>query len=154
MTEPKATAMNEDPLQQLLKLRDRMNRLFEDSMTRFSSFGEGNPVGHWTPPADVHEEAGRLVVRVELPGMRREDVDLTVDEGTLVLRGERSMEAGHRPEDYHRLERSYGPFLRSFRLPLGIDSAAVKAEMHDGILVVTIPKPSGGTASKVQIRVE
>ena len=146
--------MSEDPVQQLLKLRERMNRLFEDSMTRFNAFGEGMPVGHWTPPADVHEEAGRLVVRVELPGMRREDIDLTVDEGKLVLRGERRMEPGHRPEDYHRLERSYGPFLRSFRLPPGVDSEAVKADMQDGILVVTIPKPTGGTASKVQIRVE
>ena len=145
--------MSDDPVQQLLKLRERMNRLFEESMTRFNSFGEGTPVGHWTPSADVHEEAGRLVVRVELPGMRREEVDVTVEDGKLVLRGERRMEPGHRPEDYHRIERSYGPFLRSFRLPPGIDPAAVKAEMHEGILIVTVPKPAEGGGTKVQVQV-
>jgi len=143
----------DNPLQELFNLRDRMNRLFEESMGRFSAVGEGTPVGHWRPPADIHEEAERLVIRVELPGMTREDIDVTVEDGSLILRGERKLDPGLRPEDFHRLERSYGPFLRSFRLPPQINHEAIQAEMHDGILVVSIPRAAGGGGSKVRVQV-
>jgi HSP20 family protein len=95
----------------------------------------------WMPSTDVYEKDGNLVVKAELPGMKKEDIEVTLDQGDLVIRGERKAESEVTEEDYYRLERSYGSFYR--RLPLGFHVTAeqIAASYHDGVLEVRIPKP-------------
>jgi HSP20 family protein len=143
-----------NPLQDLVTIRDRMNRLFEESLGRFTSLGEPSAAGYWSPAVDIFEDTERVVFRVDLPGIRREDVELNIEDGNLVLRGERRMNPDVRREDYHRLERAFGPFLRSFRLPEGVDPQNIQAEMRDGVLTVSIPRREDSHPRRVQIQVE
>ena len=92
------TKKSSNPLQDLLTLRDRMNRLFEDSLGKFSSLGD-EATGYWSPPVDILEDFERVVFRVDLPGIRREEVDLNIEDGNLVVRGERKMNPDIRKEN-------------------------------------------------------
>jgi HSP20 family protein len=128
-----------DPLQDLLSLQERMNRLFEESLkTRLDleTAGQG-----WQPMADVHETETAFVVLLELPGIEQDDVEVQVDGENVVVRGQRRLGAA-RPERYHRMERSYGSFSRSFRLPGPVDADAVMAQFKDGLLRLELPKLS------------
>ena len=96
--------------------------------------------GAWVPPVDIYEtDAKEIVLKAELPGLRREDIDLTVENNTLTVRGERRADDGVREDRYHRRERVHGIFSRSFTLPNTVDGAHVKAEYRDGVLTVKLP---------------
>jgi HSP20 family protein len=95
--------------------------------------------GDWMPPVDIYEENGALVLNAELPGMRREDIDVTVENNTLTVKGERKMEAGVKQENIHRLERAYGSFARSFSLPNSVDPTQISAEYRNGVLTLRLP---------------
>lgn len=141
-----------NPIQELLGLRDRMNRLFEESVGRFAAGAEETHTGTWSPPVDIYEAEGRLVLQVELPGVRREDVELRMEDATLVIEGERRADPDLRPAEFHRLERVHGPFRRSFRLPPSVAADGIRADMRDGVLVVTLPR-SDEDEGGVRIRV-
>src|SRR5687767_5486827 len=117
-----------DPLRDLLNLQERMNRLFEDSLAsvRHPAATLGSP--GWTPLADVYETAEAFVVQVDLPGLREDDLEVHVDGDQLVLRGERRPLEKARPESFHRMERSYGPFSRTFQLTAEVDPDRVTAQ--------------------------
>ena len=140
------------PIQEMLKLRDRMNRLFEESMGRYA-VGDDTPAGAWSPTVDIYEEDDRVVFEAELPGLARADVDVEVEDGNLVLQGERLLDPQLRSRDFHRMERAYGAFRRTFRLPRGVKPAEIQAEMKDGILTVSFPRKAGEDTA-VRIRVE
>ena len=126
-----------DPLQDLLSLQERMNRLFEESLkTRLDLDAGGQG---WQPLADVYEMPGSFVVLIELPGVEQEDVEIHVDGDVVVVRGQRKLGAA-RPERYHRMERSYGSFSRSFSLAALVDAEAVSAQFKDGLLRLELPK--------------
>lgn len=127
-----------DPIHDILQLQERMNRLFEESLLRGR---DGEPGGSpaFTPPADAWETADAYVIQVELPGVREEDVELTVDGDELRLRGERRLPAP-RPETFERLERSYGPFARSFRFAEEVDPERVGANFENGLLRLELRK--------------
>ncbi len=96
--------------------------------------------GSWVPPADIFETAGRdLVIKVELPDVNREDVEVTVEHNTLTLRGEKKLPADVKDEQFRRVERRYGKFTRSFTLPTTVDAAKVTADFKNGVLTVTLP---------------
>jgi len=117
-----------DPLQDLLALHERINRL------------TGDEPG-WMPPVDVYETPDHYVITAELPGLSRDDIQIQLHEGKLMLRGERP--AGRQgAEQYHRVERGHGQFSRTFALPDAIDAAAVEADFHDGVLTIKVPKPA------------
>lgn len=103
-----------------------------------SHAGEG-----WTPSADVYEKDGELVIKAELPGVDKENIDVTVDSGSLVIKGERQSEDEVREESFYRMERFSGTFYRRFPLPEGIDEDRISAEYRDGVLEVRVPKPTG-----------
>ena len=129
-----------DPLQDLLSLQERMNRLFEESLkTRLDLEAGGQG---WQPLADVYEMPGAFVVLLELPGVEQEDVEIHVDGDVVVVRGQRKLGAA-RPERYHRMERSYGSFSRSFSLATEVDPEAVSAQFKDGLLRLELPKLKG-----------
>ena len=127
-----------DPFRELSTLQDRMNRLFGDVYLRDEDIAQGS--SNWVPPVDIFETAGRdLVIKVELPDVNREDVEVTVENNTLTLRGEKKLPADVKEEQFRRVERRYGTFTRSFTLPNTVDAGKVSAEFKNGVLTVKLP---------------
>jgi HSP20 family protein len=132
-----------DLLQDLLSLQERMNRLFEASLGPARMEAEGLLSPTWSPPADVFETADRFVIQIELPGVDEEDVLVQVDADQVTVRGQRLLKPSTRPERFHRMERSYGPFSRTFRLTEEVDPEAVTARFRDGLLQLDAKKTRG-----------
>ena len=138
-----------DPFRELRGLQDEMNRLF---MTNFSrGADEGFASGAWSPRVDIFENKENLVIEAELPGMKREDVDLSIENNMLTLRGERKFEKKDESDNYHRVERSYGSFTRSFTLPQTVTAEGAIADFKNGVLRVTLLKREETKARKIEI---
>jgi HSP20 family protein len=126
-----------DPFREFAAMQDRMNRLFGNVYLRDEDTGLR---GSWVPPVDIYEtENHDLVVRAELPGLNREDIEVTVENSTLVLKGEKKLDTAVKDESYRRIERAYGSFHRSFTLPNTVDAGRVAAEVKNGVLTVKLP---------------
>lgn len=110
--------------------------------------------GPWSPPVDIFETHDRIVLRVDLPGVARDEFELRVEDGVLVLRGHRRPPGEVRPEDMHRAERPHGPFMRSFSLPQGIDQAGIRAAHRNGVLEIVLPRIQESKARSITIEVE
>jgi HSP20 family protein len=135
-----------DPLGELSQLQDRINRVMSDAYDRGSAPArsardEGLMAsGTWTPPVDIYQQADQaLVLRAELPDMSPEDIELTIDNETLTIKGEKRPPKDVREEQYHRIERRFGTFSRSFSLPQTVDPARISAEQKNGVLTVRLP---------------
>ena len=127
-----------DPFRDLAVLQDRMNRLFNDAYSPRQS-DDLMSRGTWTPAVDIYETDGALVLKAELPDMRREDIDVSVENNTLTIRGERKLDNEIKQENFHRIERAYGGFVRSFSLPHTVDATKIGAEYKNGVLSVKLP---------------
>ena len=139
-----------DPFRDLRNLQDEVNRLFSSSFTR--SFGdEGFARGAWAPSVDIYENKDQIVLEAELPGMNREDFELTIENSVLTLRGERRFEKKEESDNYHRVERSYGGFSRSFTLPQTVSSENATAEYQNGVLRVVLTKREEVKARRIEI---
>ena len=141
-----------DPFREMSAI-ENWNPLFGDAWSRWS---EDNVLtrGTWIPPVDIYETDGHgLVVEAELPGMKREDIQVTVENGTLTIKGERKVSEERRKEQVHRVERTYGSFSRTFSLPQTVDSEHVMAEYRDGTLRVTLPLREEAKPRRVQVTV-
>ena len=129
-----------DPIREFSVLQDRVNRLFNDHS---SGWGRRDDDvlsrGSWAPPVDIYEQDGSLVLKAELPEMKRENIDVTFESGTLTLRGERTPDPSVTQENVHRIERQYGSFSRSFSLPTTVDASKINAEYRDGVLCIKLP---------------
>jgi HSP20 family protein len=142
-----------NPLQDLMMLQDRMNRLFEDATQRRVR-GEVSPSDEieradWYPPADVSETDGEFIVALDLPGIDRSALEISLDGGRLTIRGQRSITT---PQQ-HRAERPRGIFLRTFGVPPGLDQAQVHADYKDGVLLVHLPKRPEERTQRVEIKI-
>ncbi len=125
-----------EPFRDLAVLQDRMNRLFGDS---YGAREEG-VLSNWVPAVDIFEnEKKELVLKAELPDVAREDVSVTVENSTLTVSGERKLDTEIRKEQFHRIERVYGRFSRSFSLPATVDAGKIAAEVKNGVLTVRLP---------------
>lgn len=141
-----------DVMRELATMQDRMNRLFGNGYDR--GHEDVTSRGSWLPPVDIYETDGReIVLKAEVPGLKREDLDLTVENHTLTVRGERRREDGVTDDRYHRVERSYGPFTRSFTLPATVDAARVRADYREGVLTVTLPLRDEARPRQIQVDV-
>jgi HSP20 family protein len=129
-----------DPLRDLLTLQERMNRLFDESLTRGRGPEGLTDAGAWAPLCDVFETPEAFVFQVELPGVLEDDVEIRVDADRVSFHGERRPLASARPECYHRMERGYGAFSRSFELPETVDPSRVSAQFKDGLLRLEVAK--------------
>jgi len=138
-----------DPFRNLLSLQDRMNRLFDETITRGDT--ETMKYGAWSPAVDIYETDTDIVLSAEIPGMDASDVDVEVNDNTLTLKGERKMEKDVKEESYHRVERAYGSFVRSFTLPSTVDQEKISANYSKGVLEIKIPKTQ---ARKTKISIE
>ena len=126
-----------DPFREIAAMHDRMSRLFGDVYLRDEDTGFR---GTWTPVVDIYETEGHdLVLKAELPGMRREDIEVSVENSTLVLKGNKAFDIEVKEENYRRIERAYGAFHRSFTLPSTVDSSKVSADYKNGVLTVKLP---------------
>jgi HSP20 family protein len=128
-----------DPFRDLITIREKMNRLFEEAVT---SRGEEKDMmsSSWSPSVDIFETENELVLTAEVPGIDEKDIEIKLEDNTLTLKGERKLEKETKEENYHRIERAYGSFYRSFTLPSYIDQDKISAEHQNGILKVIMPK--------------
>jgi len=140
-----------DPFRDVAVLQDRMNRLFGDLLERSQPQEEGLGTGIWMPNVDIFETKDAICVRAELPGVKKDDVHVEVKEGVLTLRGDRRFEKEVKEENYHRIERAYGTFHRSFTLPSSVEAEKVSARMKDGVLEVDLPKKEQAKPRKINI---
>jgi len=140
-----------DPFRDLTSIQERMNQIFEDALARSRGRDEGLRTGMWTPAVDIYEENDAVVVKAELPGVEKDQISVEVKDGILTLRGERKFERDVKEESYHRIERAYGTFLRSFSLPVSVDQDQVKATFRDGVLEVELPKKEQAKAKQIKV---
>ncbi|MGH7339345.1 MAG: Hsp20/alpha crystallin family protein [Candidatus Rokuibacteriota bacterium] len=134
--------------------RPRFDRLFDQTFANFFEpvrGGEEVTNRGWLPPVDVRETEDALTLLVELPGIKREDVDITVEDRTLTVHGERKFEQDLERENYHRIERAYGTFTRTFTLPANVQADNVKATFADGVLTIELPKAEESKPRKIAI---
>lgn len=140
-----------DPFREFAQLQDRINRVFSDA---YSAGDESAPAGAWAPPVDIYQTGDHeVVVKAELPAMKREDIEVTVDNGTLTIKGEKRLESEVKDEQYHRIERRYGSFRRSFSLPQTVDTAKVAADYRDGVLTIRLPLREEARARQIKVDV-
>jgi HSP20 family protein len=127
-----------DPLKELTTVQKRMNKLFESALGT-ADFDANEELDSWTPVCDVYETSDELVVSLELPGLEQSHIDVRVDGDDLVVSGDREIEREEPGEQFHRVERPYGKFLRRFHLPSTVNRQAIEASFRDGLLRVTLP---------------
>jgi len=144
-----------EPFHNVMSVQDRMNRIFDEAFRGQRGGAEDDWAlgGNWAPPVDIFEHEGNIVLRAELPGVSPEDVDIRVENNVLALRGERKFDSELKREDFHRVERAYGSFNRSFTLPNVVDTAKIQAEYKDGILQVTLPQKEEAKPKQISITV-
>jgi HSP20 family protein len=141
-----------DPFRELASLQERMNRIFDDTLSGSSRREEDALAATWTPPVDILERKDRIVLTAELPGFTEDQIRLHFEDGVLTLDGERRFEKEVDEARYHCVERSYGRFARSFRLPANVDEEAISATFQNGLLVVELPKRTEARAKSIRIR--
>lgn len=125
-------------------------RLFEDTVSRLLSEPAARP---WTPAVDILETENDLILKADLPDVEMKDIDIRLENGTLALKGERKFENEQKGKGYHRLERSYGSFVRYFSLPETLDTENVKADYKNGVLTITLPKKEAAKPRSVRVEV-
>jgi HSP20 family protein len=133
-------------------LQNRLNRLVDFPLAPFVE--ETLPLTTWVPPCDIYETEKEIVLKAELPGLKKEDVFVSIENNVLTIRGERKFEEEIKRENFHRVERSYGEFLRSFTLPTFIDANKILAEFKDGLLMVFLPKREEAKPKQIEVKVK
>lgn len=141
-----------DPFREFAQLQDRINRVFTDAYGRSD---EGLMTsGAWVPPVDIYQNGDHeVVLKAELPDMKREEIEITVDNGTLTIKGEKKLSSEAKEEQFHRIERRYGSFSRSFSLPQTIDAGRVSADYRDGVLTVKLPMREEAKPRQIKVDV-
>ena len=146
--------MRWDPFREMDEMQDRLGTWLGRTPARTDGSKEALTVAEWAPLVDITEDEKEYLIKAELPGVKREDVKVTVENGVLAISGERRFEKEEKDRKYHRIERAYGSFMRSFSLPEGTDAGKVIADFKDGILKVHLPKSEIAKAKSVEIKVQ
>ena len=129
-----------DPFRELEDVSKRLNRIFGQPPARAEAGNEMLALADWAPSVDISETEAAYLIKGEIPGVKKEDVKITIQDGMLTIQGERKQEKEEKGKKFHRVECSYGSFMRSFRVPDDADEGKVKAEFKDGMLNITLPK--------------
>lgn len=140
-----------DPFADFVDLRDEINRLFNHALIRPTP-----PASEtlWTPAVDVHVRDGNVVVKADLPGLSKDDIDISVQNNVLTLKGEKKHEKEVKEENYYCLERTFGTFQRTIELPSEVDSSKVKAAYKDGVLEIVLPQVETAKPKKIKVDVQ
>jgi HSP20 family protein len=144
-----------DPFRELEEMQNRLTSFFGRRVPLLKGGGEGEEftVTTWAPRVDIAEDDKEYVINAELPGTKKEDVKVSVENGVLSISGERKTEKEEKGKKYHRVEQTYGSFMRSFTLPEGSSGEQISAEFRDGILKVHIPKDETAKAKGVDVKI-
>ena len=145
-----------DPVRELQNIERRLEHLFEDTPLLRGNGGERETMTltEWSPAVDITEDEKEFLIKAELPEIKKEEVKVNVENGMLEISGERKFEKEEKNKKYHRIERSYGSFVRSFALPEGVDGKKVRAEFKDGLLSVHLPKSEKAERKAIDVKVE
>ena len=142
------------PFRDLVSIQDEVNRLYNDFFGRVPSrFDTELSRSEWTPSVDISETKDEIVVKTEVPGMNKDDIKITLQDNVLTLRGERKQEKEEKDTNFHRMERCYGSFTRSFNLPTVVQADKIKASYKDGILNITLPKAEEVKPKQIPIEI-
>ncbi len=141
-----------NPSRELAEMSDRLNRIFP-RVPRGGNENEAMTVADWIPSVDISETTAEYVIKAEIPEVKKEDVKVTLEHGVLTVQGVRRQEAEEKGKKYHRVERSYGSFVRSFSLPDLVDNAQVQAVFKEGILTLHLPKSEKAKPKAIEVKV-
>ena len=143
-----------DPFRDVAALQDRINRIFNDSFGRSRDLDDEVSLYDWRPPVDIYEMSDGIVLKVELPGVNKDDVSVEVKDNVLTLKGERLLDPEIKDEHYYRKERSFGKFNRSFSLQEPIKPGLIKAGFKDGVLTVEVPRPEEEKPKQITVNID
>jgi HSP20 family protein len=141
-----------DPFQELNLITDRMNRLFQDSFGS-SNRDEALTTSSFVPPVDIYEDEHNITLKIEVPGIEQKDIDVRLENNTLMVRGERKFEKEEKEENFHRVERRYGSFFRAFTLPNTVDAESVSADYDNGVLKIKLAKKAEAKPKQIKVNV-
>ena len=142
-----------DPFRELNAAQERMNRLLGDVYR--AADDDVMRRGAWAPPVDIYDSGNHeLVIKAELPDMNKDEIDISVENNTLTLRGEKKMDSAIKEECCHRIERTYGAFSRSFSLPATVDTSKVSADYRNGVLTIKLPTREEAKPKQIQVQVQ
>ncbi len=142
-----------DPFRDIVNLRNQMDALFNEMGLLPRAAGQTEAAATWSPAVDIYETDKEIVLKAELPDIRQEDIRVSVDNNRLSITGERKLESEIKRENYHRIERSYGTFARTFTLPPTVDQDNIRAEYKQGVLTVSLPKREVAQGKNIAIQV-
>lgn len=148
-----STMIRWEPGREMPVLRERMDRLFNEFLGRGWGGEEGLASGVWIPQVDVFETAENVILKADLPEVKKDDVEISIQNNTLTLKGERKMETETKEKQVYRLERRYGSFSRSFTLPPTVDAERATAEFADGVLTLTLPRREEHKPKQIKVKV-
>lgn len=140
-----------DPFAKLTDIQEEMNRLFDTSLRRVT--GRGTDGGAFLPPCDIVEEKDYLFIRLDLPGLRKDDVSVTLQDGVLTIKGERKVEPAGKEATWYLQEREHGSFTRAIDLPVAVNASKIDAHFHDGVLELTLPKTEEAKPKQIEVKV-
>jgi HSP20 family protein len=140
------------PFRELVSLQDEMNKVFDEFFTRRT--GERADLGLWAPALDISETDNEIVVKADLPGVKKEDVSISITNNILVIKGEKKREVEENKENFHRVERVYGSFHRSIELPTAVQTDKVNASYQNGVLTIVLPKSEEAKPKEIEIKVK
>jgi len=141
-----------DPFRDVLTLQNRLNTLFQD-YGRGAGENDYVSTSAFVPPVDIYEDEHKIVLKLEVPGLRQEDLDIQIENNTLTVKGERKFEKEEKEENFHRIERRYGSFFRSFTVPNTVNSEAVKASYDAGVLRIELEKRAEAKPKQIKVQV-
>jgi HSP20 family protein len=140
-----------DPFRELAQLQDRVNRVFQEANS--GQREEGIATSSFVPPVDIYETEHNIVLKLEVPGVEQKDLDIRIENNTITVRGERKFEQEVKEENFHRVERRYGSFQRSFSLPNTVNTENVSADYENGVLKVTLAKRAEAKPKQIKVNV-
>lgn len=142
-----------EPLQELEDIQNHLSTFFSRAPIRRGNGHQDLALADWSPMADISEDENEYIIKAELPELKKEDVKVTVENGVLTISGERNFEKEEKKKKYHRVERAYGRFVRSFALPDNADASKVRADFKDGVLTVHLPKSEKAKSKQIEVKV-
>ncbi len=143
-----------NPLHELEHLQDEMNKLFDFSLIRRPAQGGDFLAGLWSPAVDIRDSKDKLIVKADIPGIEKDDLKVTVENGVLIIQGERRFQQEEKKDDFIRTERSYGAFQRALQLPTAVDANKIQATCKNGVLELVLPKTEEAKPKQIQIDVK
>lgn len=143
-----------DPFRDLEQIQREVNRLFDFSLSRREDKETGLLEGMWTPAVDIFDSKDNILVRADLPGLKKEDIDISVRDNVLTIKGEKKQEKEVKEKEYVRTERFYGSFHSAMSLPAGVDESKVTAAYKNGVLEITLPKKEEAKPKQIKVDVQ